>query len=308
MKNCPVCVRSCTSTYSDSGYRIDCQRCGKFQIGAQCADVLSKLLTTNYQKKANVSGWIREHQNELISSDSIEFLQRLPIPPVSKKALKLLRHLERKTKFPGYVISSASGDSVFHSQNPTSLSLELEAAAWVSNITEYRYIYQYLEKQNYIQKEIITPDGFAYLDKEKYSNAESQLGFCAMWFSTDMKTIWDDGINPAILAAGYEPKRIDEHHHNNRIDDEIIAMIRRSKFVVADFTGQRGGVYFEAGFALGMNLPVIWTVEKSELEKIHFDNRQYNFVTWEKDKLPEFQKALQLRIESTLGRGKYQPT
>ena len=129
-----------------------------------------------------------------------------------------------------------------------------------------------------------------------------------MWFDPKVKSIWHDAIHPAILAAGYEPKRIDEHQHNNRIDDEIIATIRRSKFVVADFTGQRGGVYFEAGFALGMNLPVIWTVEKSELQEVHFDNRQYNFVVWEEDKLPEFQQALQMRIESTLGRGKYQAT
>ena len=48
--------------------------------------------------------------------------------------------------------------------------------------------------------------------------------------------------------------------------DRILAEIRKSKFVVADFTscgeciacdkcehiGARGGVYFEAGFALGL--------------------------------------------------------
>jgi hypothetical protein len=46
-----------------------------------------------------------------------------------------------------------------------------------------------------------------------------------------------------------------------------IAQIRRSKFLIADFTcGQtkdhgehivRGSVYFEAGFAAGLNLPII---------------------------------------------------
>ena len=34
--------------------------------------------------------------------------------------------------------------------------------------------------------------------------------------------------------------------------DRIIAQIRASKFVVADFTRNRGGVYYEAGFALGL--------------------------------------------------------
>ena len=38
-----------------------------------------------------------------------------------------------------------------------------------------------------------------------------------------------------------------DHEHINRIGDEIISQIRRSKFLIADFTGHRGGVYFEAG-------------------------------------------------------------
>jgi nucleoside 2-deoxyribosyltransferase len=96
--------------------------------------------------------------------------------------------------------------------------------------------------------------------------------------------------------------------HNNRIDDEIAAMIRRSKFIVADFTGRRGGVYFEAGFALGMGLPVIWVCSKDELKDVHFDTRQYNFIVWEEGKLEECKKALQYRIEATIGRGSYKPS
>ena len=72
---------------------------------------------------------------------------------------------------------------------------------------------------------------------------------------------------------------------------------------MADFTGHRGGVYFEAGFALGLGLQVIWTVRKDALEGSHFDTRQFNFIQWEDGKLPEFRAALQNRIEATIGRG-----
>ena len=95
--------------------------------------------------------------------------------------------------------------------------------------------------------------------------------------------------------------RIDRHEHNNRIDDEIMAMIRRSKFIVADFTKERGGVYFEAGYALGLGLQVIWTCRKDALKEIHFDNRQYNFLTWTNNSLGDFAKRLQNRIEATIG-------
>jgi hypothetical protein len=72
-------------------------------------------------------------------------------------------------------------------------------------------------------------------------------GFVAMSFSPDRDAVWKEIIKPAILAAGYRPVRVDQYEHNRRIDDEIIAQIKRCRFLVADFTQQKQGVYFEAG-------------------------------------------------------------
>ena len=57
-----------------------------------------------------------------------------------------------------------------------------------------------------------------------------------MWFDLSMDEAYQNGIQPAIEDAGYEAVRIDRKDHNNKIDDEIIAEIRRSRFLVADFT------------------------------------------------------------------------
>ena len=113
---------------------------------------------------------------------------------------------------------------------------------------------------------------------------------------------------PAIRDAGYEPIRVDNVQHNRKIDDEIIALIRRSRFVVADFTAgkpeePRGGVYYEAGFAYGLGREVIYTCRRDFVEALHFDTRQYNHIVWEEDKLSDFRKNLQNRIEATIGRG-----
>jgi len=70
---------------------------------------------------------------------------------------------------------------------------------------------------------------------------------------------------------------------------------------VADFTGRRGGVYFEAGFALGLNLPVFWICRKDDLKKLHFDIRQYNFIIWEKPE--ELTKKLKDTIQAIIGTG-----
>jgi nucleoside 2-deoxyribosyltransferase len=82
-----------------------------------------------------------------------------------------------------------------------------------------------------------------------------------------------------------------------------LAQIRISRFVVADFTCEpdkdRGGVYFEAGFALGLGLPVIWTARRGTT--LHFDTRQYNHILW--DDPAELKEALYNRIIALLGRG-----
>jgi nucleoside 2-deoxyribosyltransferase len=126
-----------------------------------------------------------------------------------------------------------------------------------------------------------------------------------MWFSDETQSAYADGIEPAITESGYRAVRIDKKEHNNKIDDEIIAEIRRSKFLVADFTCEkekvRGGVYFEAGFAMGLGLPVIWTVKKESLGDVHFDTRQYNHIVWD---TPEtLRNLLKARIGAVIGDG-----
>jgi nucleoside 2-deoxyribosyltransferase len=109
-------------------------------------------------------------------------------------------------------------------------------------------------------------------------------------------------------GAKYKPVRIDKVEPNNRIDDEIVAGIRACKFLVADFTGQRGGVYFEAGLAQGLGKQVIWLCRKDQLNDVHFDARQYNFIRWETDNLPQLRIDLRNRIEATIGKGSFHKT
>ena len=100
-----------------------------------------------------------------------------------------------------------------------------------------------------------------------------------MWFDRSMKDLREKGIKPGIMDAGYDPIRIDETESIEKIDDAIIAEIRRSRFIVVDFThgenGARGSVYYEAGFAHGMEIPVIFLCRKDMISEIHFDTRQH---------------------------------
>lgn len=139
------------------------------------------------------------------------------------------------------------------------------------------------------------------LEELKHKSTSSTKGFVAMSFHVDLNKVYSNGFQLALVNSGYEPTRMDKVEHINRIDDEIINQINTSKFVVADFTGHRSGVYFEAGYAMGIGLPIFWTCRKDEMSGLHFDIRQFNCIDW--DTTEDLAQRLQSRIESILGRG-----
>jgi hypothetical protein len=151
----------------------------------------------------------------------------------------------------------------------------------------------------------LTPGGWERIDRLQQSLPSTTQAFVAMWFDDSTATAYTDGFEPAIRDAGYFPLRIDRKEHINKIDDEIIAEIRRSRFLVADFTCEpkkvRGGVYFEAGFAMALPIPVIWTCHSGSINDLHFDTRQYAHIIWKEP--VDLYIQLKARLGAVIGRG-----
>jgi hypothetical protein len=148
----------------------------------------------------------------------------------------------------------------------------------------------------------LTTKGYQRIVELSRTSRDSLFAFVAMWFDPSMNSVYDEAIEPAIREAGYKAVRIDREHHSNRIDDEIIGRIKASRFMVADFSGQRAGVYFEAGLMLGLGRTVIWMCDKAQLGELHFDTRQYNFIDYQS--ASEAKKRLYDRILAIEGQGK----
>lgn len=127
---------------------------------------------------------------------------------------------------------------------------------------------------------------------------ESKKVFVAMCFNDKYK-LARKNIVKAIEECGYSVVLIDVKEHNNQIVPEIYKEIQESYFVVADLSGQRGGVYFEAGYALANNKPLILSCSQNESKKVHFDVAQINTIFW-KDEFDLFER-LKKRIDSTVG-------
>jgi nucleoside 2-deoxyribosyltransferase len=143
---------------------------------------------------------------------------------------------------------------------------------------------------------LIAEDGWMEIEKNLDKNYSKQV-FVAMWFDSTMDNAYA-AIEKAIDECGLNILRIDRKEHNNEISGEILFEIKKSKIIIADVTGQKNGVYFEAGFAMGHQKTVIWSCRENDLENIHFDTRQYNHVLWVDEK--DLYSKMKNRLLATL--------
>lgn len=88
------------------------------------------------------------------------------------------------------------------------------------------------------------------------------------------------GTKLAINATKNQPYYLDIDAHNENISVRMFEEIQSCKFLVADFTHQNAGVYYEAGYAKGIGKTVIHTCRSDEFINLHFDVKQIQFVVW----------------------------
>ena len=281
IRNCPVCNHEKSELKGEAPLDVksfvNCPQCGKYWI----EDGLNPF--SDEEKPYLISAWIRERNERRkipeITTDTLERLRKIPDPTVSEKQLYLMQALERRTEYPGARVDVTSPDFI--------------ALAWCKNRQELGFHLKSLcerellaalkSDQAFAAQVMITAKGWDFLEANRHKGRkDSRKVFIAMWFDKSMDSIFD-AICDAIEKTEYEPIRIDRVEHIDKIDDKIIADIKSSKFLVADLTGHSNGVYYEAGFAQGRNIPVIWCVREDNLGGIHFDIRQFNCIVWKNE-------------------------
>ena len=257
---------------------------GGYEITLEAEASLRRLETI---AKARLTTWLVDQhllgiRTPVVTKDIVDKIVHARSLSVADRSVRLLLLLAaRSPRIDQVVILPNDSVRVRNLEIMNSQIQELlvywEALAWSESteLGEIHYLTKYLEKQGWIEcarvqlfdHVIVTLDGYARI-QEMQAAVDSRQAFVAMWLDNEMDIAYGEGIKPGIENAGYAPMRIDGLEHVGKIDDRIIAEIRRSKFLVADFSqgkcGARGGVYFEAGFALGLNIPVIYTCRSSD--------------------------------------------
>ena len=323
---CPIWGTPATKSPSErEGWVIKSVRAGGTYFISGRGEAVLRSQDTSV--KALLTSWIIEQKRlgvqrpEILAETVEKVKQRRPLS-IPERADCLLEHLGQFLSHPG--------DTYVHPTYEDKrekfyyVLARLESAVEVGEIErqrgEIQFFFDHLEKQGLIDKYdpqtfdkdiqySLTVAGYARLEELRHTTPSSSRCFVAMWFDDSMQQARDEGILPAIRDTGYDPVVIDQKEHINKIDDEIIAEIRRARFVVADFThgekGARGGVYYEAGFAFGLNIPVIFTCHKDIIGDVHFDTRQYNHIVW--DSPEDLRNKLGKRISAVIGDGPISP-
>jgi len=298
MEKCPLCDKEdrAKSRHGQDVFDVVCDVCGSYGITGDLRDALpcvpqwaeKRHLLSGLVREANLAGTVLPD----LTPEVVEAL--LPLAPrsVGERLSRFLSNISRMTTAPSEFLSL---------KNVRDYPL-----VFASPGENMHYYCSALEQLGHVSTHLtsgcaavqITPKGWDQLAK-LHPRATSSTAFVAMSFDTRLRFIYDESIAPAVRACGFEPVRVDYIHHNDLCIDRIIGLIRASRFVIADLTGGKHGVYFEAGYAMGLGIPVIWTCRKRQ--KVHFDVQQYNRIIW--DDPAQLNERLVARILAVIGRG-----
>lgn len=325
-EKCPICGKALIAKSENTDYDAtfyNCKYCKKFMLEDEFErEYLKTISSVDLTKLINLlytSSENSKYRREPICEENLQELLSLTNCPKTliDKIDNTLTYFVEKTDHFGQKIEV----------NPKTLYREL----FCINIKELGEILRTLKRSGYLSsddtvecsakfKVWVEIAGLKYYDENLRHRTRLNQCFVAMWFNEEadienykpnMTEVYANAIKPAIENENrFNAVRIDCIEYCNDINDEMIAQIRKSRFMVADLTGYRGGVYWEAGFAYGLGMPVIYTCheewlksnEDLNIEGVHFDLSHRNIILWDntEEGLKKLQDDLKNRIEAII--------
>ncbi len=313
-QTCPVCA---TSPAEVSGWgplvRVNCARCGRFALADSLYHDLPEPLRRDALRASQMSHAIRRSQphgsNVLtIHHGTVEtYWSRGRLPTPREQATELILWI---------------GD---HQPNNTVGARESELAldAWLGsavskppgNAAGLRWLISAMEPNPAVPLLFnhqlsagsavfqFTLSGWDKYAELKRAQNESRTAFMAMKFGDkELNHVVDDCFRPAVQRTGFELRVLTDNQRAGLIDDQIRSELLSARFVVADLTHGSFGAYWEAGFADGRGLPVIYTCRRREWEtaKTHFDTNHMTTVIWDAADLKASEDKMTGIIRATL--------
>jgi hypothetical protein len=311
MSECIVCKNpNCTESGGRGlgSVRYQCPRCGDFILGGSADATIATELAKEPYRAALMSHTLRRacRPGEPVgpittySMPSYWGAGRLPTPQEQADSLVLW-----------------IGDSQ-PSLSAWAITPEVTIDAWIGAALPrnpggsdgLRWLVEQLEPERLFKSQydkgrllaVLTMRGWERHAELKRKAITSRTAFIAMKFGdATLDQVVRDCFRPAVERTGFKLRLVTDDQPAGLIDNQMRAAILAARFVIADLTHGNQGAYWEAGFAEGLALPVIYTCEASvwTAKRTHFDTNHMVTIMWDASALDKAGEMLTATIRAT---------
>jgi len=276
---CPICKADNITLAAHSGGAdrsvIVCPNCGRYEISGTAYATFSNKVKDAKLSFAIRTRFYRDEHVYVSASNREEILAGIFVPVKVKDIAEL-------------VLVKVFTDEDNKSKE-LALSMENALQFGIENDTKMQMVLNYIESKGWFKllrfsgggaHLSLTGEGISHAEDIINPNYESKQVFVAMSFNPELDTLYSDAIQEAVKHCHLTALRSKDFDFNDEVIKNIQLQIDSSRFVIADFTDNRPGVYYEAGYATGRYIPVIYCCRESDKVHIHFDIDHFNFIFW----------------------------
>lgn len=296
---CPICKTSAEGEPSKDGSWCKCPNCGSYEISRTAYGCCERL---NEKARTVLSHAIWMHQGEdkpfRIDSAHLDEAEKGSLPgPAEQLDLYILFIGDSQGDSPGKTVSCEDANlrakiGAILTDDVTFINKEAADKGLLESMATLKTSGGWL-----------TLDGWEHYRKLKRGRTQSRTAFVALPFkNAEVVRMVDEVFRPAVKETGFDLKRLDDAPPAGLIDNRLRVEIRMCRFLIADLTDANNGAYWEAGYAEGLEKPVIYTCSKAYFEKnkTHFDTNHQHTLLWDVEEPQKAAEALTATIRATL--------
>ena len=311
-----VCVVCKTSALRQGGFPhyaiFDCPRCGSYSITSTAEATLPRMLDQDpVIRRSLMSHALRRMQRpdgepaKVDEYNCESFWDRGRLPTPQEMADTLILWIGNQQRAPTEYVGATHNEIGGTIGLPVTAKGDLFNWTWLNEQLIDSRLYDWdtpLTTPNRVFFQL-TMAGWHKYETLKKVAIESRTAFMALKFGqADLNKVVAECFRPAVARTGFELRLLTDRQPAGLIDDQLRAAILASRFVISDLTHGSHGAYWEAGFAEGLGLPVIYTCEKGawEAQKTHFDTNHMVTIIWDLTNQKKAEDSLVDTIRATL--------
>lgn len=304
---CPVCGSSSTLDHGEQGLVVNCVRCGQYLLTGDADNSLKALEPENPQLRSLLSHSIRLRQSgtetPVVMKSLVEAVAKEKAPTPAEQRDSLILWIGSNQPSPAHSAKVNIAEVAASVGTFKELTMETESGwNWLHQQIGPERLY-IVEPDGANGKFRLTMEGWRRYEEIKRLVQESRTAFMAMKFGDAQLTkLVDEHFRPAVQQTGFELHLLTDNQAAGLIDNQIRTAIRTAAFVIADLTHGNNGAYFEAGFAEGLGLHVIYTCKADVFheKKTHFDTNHMVTLLWDPADASSAEELLKNTIRNTL--------